>query len=222
MPSIISTTSSNPSIGGYTTLATYFYLAARTCGPTCLSRSHSLPEHSPPLADSSGWTVRPPCVPAPLVAAFRLAATDRSSAVPLPGPRGFAPAVVPAEFSVQQKPHNPAAFPSAHSPRRDSADAEVPPGELLRFPEWLAESAARLARSALPPALASLPTPQLSATAPAPTTLAHRRPRTCDWTCGLSSGISFSRRLSPLKRDSQPELYPSSGESRCFLFSSFN
>jgi hypothetical protein len=35
-------------------------------------------------------------------------------------------------------------------------------------------------------------------------------------------GISFSRRLSPLKRSSQPELYPSSGESRCFLFSTFN
>ena len=27
--------------------------------------------------------------------------------------------------------------------------------------------------------------------------------------------------LSPLKRDSQPELYPSSGESRCFLFLGF-
>src|SRR3979490_1655584 len=26
------------------------------------------------------------------------------------------------------------------------------------------------------------------------------------WTCALSSGICFSRRLSPLKRDSQPEL----------------
>ena len=38
----------------------------------------------------------------------------------------------------------------------------------------------------------------------------------------LSSGIRFSRRLSPFRRDSQPELYPSSGESRCFLFSSFN
>src|SRR5580704_8424087 len=59
-------------------------------------------------------------------------------------------------------------------------------------------------------------------TAPAPSTPAHRPPRTCDWTCALSSGICFSRRLSPLKRDSQPELYPSSGESRCFLFSSFN
>ena len=61
-----------------------------------------------------------------------------------------------------------------------------------------------------------------SATAPAPATLALRRSRTCDWTCGISSGICFSRRLSPLKRDSQPELYPSSGESRCFLFPSFN
>jgi len=27
---------------------------------------------------------------------------------------------------------------------------------------------------------------------------------------------------SPLKRDSQPELYPSSGESRCFLFLDFD
>jgi hypothetical protein len=32
------------------------------------------------------------------------------SAVPLPGLRGFGPEVVPEEFSVQQKPHNPAAF----------------------------------------------------------------------------------------------------------------
>ena len=44
-----------------------------------------------------------------------------------------------------------------------------------------------------------MPTPRLSATAPAPTALFLRRPRTCDWTCGLSSGICFSRRLSPLK-----------------------
>src|SRR4029434_6052321 len=63
--------------------------------------------------------------------------------------------------------------------------------------------------------------PRPSATAPAPTTLALARSPTCDWTCELLSGISFSRRLSPLKRDSQPELYPSSGESRCFLFLRF-
>jgi hypothetical protein len=31
----------------------------------------------------------------------------------------------------------------------------------------------------------------------------------------LTAALSF-------KRESQPELYPSSGESRCFLFSSFN
>jgi hypothetical protein len=31
----------------------------------------------------------------------------------------------------------------------------------------------------------------------------------------LTAALSF-------KRDSQPELYLSSGESRCFLFSSFN
>src|SRR5260370_1256411 len=139
-------------------------------------RSRTLPERSPPLADSSAWTVRPPCAPAPLVAVFRLAATDRSSPVPLLGPRGFAPAVVPAEFSVQQKPHNPAAFPSAHSPRWDWADAEVLPGALLRFPGWRAESAARLARSAALPPLASRPTPRLSATAHAPACNDHRPP----------------------------------------------
>src|SRR6266853_907369 len=109
--------------------ATGCYWRPQTAGSRCSSRSRSLPEHSPPLADSSVWTTRPPCVPAPLVAAFRLAATDRSSPVPLPGLRGFVPAVVPAEFSVQQKPHNPAAFPSAHTPRWDWADAEVLPGE---------------------------------------------------------------------------------------------
>jgi hypothetical protein len=31
----------------------------------------------------------------------------------------------------------------------------------------------------------------------------------------LTAALSF-------KRDSQPELYPSPGESRCFLFSTFN
>jgi hypothetical protein len=35
------------------------------------------------------------------------------------------------------------------------------------------------------------------------------------WYFFLTAALSF-------KRDSQPELYPSSGESRCFLFSSFN
>jgi hypothetical protein len=40
-----------------------------------------------------------------------------------------------------------------------------------------------------------------------------------DCKCGPNHA---ARRLSPLERDSQPELYPSSGESRCFLFSSFN
>src|SRR6267378_5076501 len=179
--------------------ATDCYWRPRTADSRCSSRSRSLPEHSPPLADSSVWTGRPPCVPAPLVAAFRLAATDRSSPVPPPGLPAFVLVVVPAGSSVQQRRHNPAAFPSAHSPRWDGADAEVPPGESLRFPGWPAGSAPRLARSALPPALASRPTPRLSATAPAPATLALRRPRTCDWTCGLSSGICFSRRLSPLK-----------------------
>ena len=35
----------------------------------------------------------------------------------------------------------------------------------------------------------------------------------------FSEDLDFTLRN---KRDSQPELYPSSGESRCFLFSSFN
>src|SRR6267378_7434232 len=95
--------------------ATGCYWRPQTAGSRCSSRSRSLPEHSPPLADSSVWTVRPPCVPAPLAAVFRFAATDRSSPVPLPGPRGFVLAVVPAEFSVPQRPHNPTASPSAHS-----------------------------------------------------------------------------------------------------------
>src|ERR1700746_2990716 len=79
----------------------------------------SLPQHSPLLVDSSVWTTRPPGAPAPLVAVFRLAATDRSSPAPLPDPRAFVPAAAPAEFSVQQKPHNPAAFPNAHNPLLD-------------------------------------------------------------------------------------------------------
>src|SRR5882672_4572136 len=107
--------------------ATGCYWPPRTAGSRCSSRSRSLPEHSPPRADSSVWTTPPPCVPAPLVAAFRLAATDRSSLVPLPGLPAFVPAAVPAGSSVQQRPHNPAAFPSAHSPRWDSADAEALP-----------------------------------------------------------------------------------------------
>jgi hypothetical protein len=63
-------------------------------------------------------------VPLP-IAVFRFAATDRSSPVPLPGPRGFVLAVVPVGPSVHRRPRNPIAFPSAHSPRRDLADAEV-------------------------------------------------------------------------------------------------
>jgi hypothetical protein len=39
--------------------------------------------------------------------------------------------------------------------------------------------------------------------------------RCCLWYLFLTAALSF-------KRDSQPELYPSSGESRCFLFSGFN
>src|SRR5215831_10086427 len=38
-----------------------------------------------------------------------------------------------------------------------------------------------------------------SARAPAPATLVLRLLQTCDWTCALSSGNSFSRRFSPLK-----------------------
>src|SRR5215813_12016370 len=151
----------------------------------------------------------------------RTVAAARSYPIPLLHLRGFARAVVPAAPSVPQTLRSPAASPSAHSRRWDAVDAEVLLGESLRLPGSLAVSAARLARSAVPPALASLPTPRPSATAPAPTTLALARSPTCDWTCELLSGISFSRRLSPLKRDSQPELYPSSGESRCFLFLRF-
>src|SRR5215470_14162703 len=58
-------------------------------------------------------------------------------------------------------------------------------------------SVVRLARSTLPPALAPPPTLRPSATAPAPSTPDLRPPPTCDWTYGLSSDISFSRRLSP-------------------------
>src|SRR6266436_9417604 len=116
---------SDPPIGVRTAPATDCNWPPRTPGSRCSSRSRSLPQHSPPLADSSAWTVRPPCVPAPRVAAFRLAATDRSSPVPLPGPRGFVPAVVPAGSSVHRRPRNPTAFPSAHNPLWDLADVEV-------------------------------------------------------------------------------------------------
>src|SRR4029450_14089146 len=105
----------------------------------CFSRSRSLPQHSPLLADSSAWTVRLPCVPAPLVAVFRLAATDRSSPVPLPGPRGFVLAVVPAGSSVHRRLRNPTAFPNAHSRRRDLVDGTALLDESLRFPSWLPE-----------------------------------------------------------------------------------
>src|SRR5262249_588380 len=121
--------------------------------------SFSLPQHSPPLADSSASTARPPDLLVPLVVVFRLAAV-RSSPTPLLAPRGFVRAVAPAGSSVQQRPRNLAASPSAHSRRRDGVDAEVLPGDSLRFPEWRAGSASRPARSALLPALASLPTPQ--------------------------------------------------------------
>src|SRR4029077_14529330 len=107
---------SNPPVVVRTAIATDCYWQQQTVGSHSSSRSRSLPQYSPPLADSSAWTTRPPCAPAPLVAAFRLAATDRSSPVPLPGLRAFVPAAAPAEFSVHRKPHNPAAFPSARNP----------------------------------------------------------------------------------------------------------
>src|SRR5215469_9475685 len=161
-------------------------------------------------------------LPAPPVAAFRPAATDRSSPAPLPGLLVCAPAVVPGESFVLQRPRSPAASPNARSRHSDSVDGEVLRDGSLRFPEWPAGSAAPLGPSVLPPALASPPIPPPSAKVPVATNLALGRSQTCDWTCELASGISFSRRLSPLKRDSQPGLYPSSGESRCFFFSSFN
>src|SRR5262249_10992705 len=98
-----------------------------------------------------------------------------------------------------------------------SAFARCFPG---RPPRWITACAAS-PRHSRPPGSDRTATPRPSATALAPTTLALARSPTCDWTCELLSGISFSRRLSPLKRDSQPELYPSSGESRCFLFLRF-
>src|SRR6202007_1970897 len=97
--------------------ATGCYWLLQTAGSRCFSQSRSRPERSLPLADNSASTVRAPCAPAPLVAVSRLAATDRSSPVPLPDLRAFVLAAVAAEFSVHQKPHNPTAFPSAHSPR---------------------------------------------------------------------------------------------------------
>src|SRR5215470_19652208 len=101
----------------------------QTAGSRCSSRFRSLPPHSPPLVDSSAWTARPPCPPALLVAVFRLAATDRSSLAPLLGPRGFVPVAFPQELSAQQRLRSPAACPSAHSRRWDSAGAAVRPAE---------------------------------------------------------------------------------------------
>src|SRR5580700_3859399 len=62
----------DPPIVAHIALATDCCWLLRTAGSRCFSRSRSLPQHSPPLADSSAWTVRPPGVPAPLAAAFRL------------------------------------------------------------------------------------------------------------------------------------------------------
>jgi hypothetical protein len=64
---------------------------------------------------------------------------------------------------------------SASSRCCDWADAEVLPAVLLGFPGWHAGPAARLAQSALLPALVSPPAPPPSATAPAPSTLALTR-----------------------------------------------
>jgi hypothetical protein len=174
-----------------------------------------------PLADSSAWTVRLPCLHAPCVAAFRLAATDRSSPVPLPGPRAFAPRPLQRNF-LSTKNHITRLLSPAHATRCRIWAMPRP----YSMSDFISRMALRICRQACPVSsstcAASRPTPRPSATAPVPSTPAHRRPRTCDWTCALCSGNSFSRRLSPLKRDSQPELYPSSGESRCFLFSTFN
>src|SRR5258708_3033769 len=74
---------SDPPIVARIALATDCCWPLRTAGSRCFSRSRSLPQHSPLLVDSSVWTARPPCVPAPLVAVFRLAATDHSSPGPL-------------------------------------------------------------------------------------------------------------------------------------------
>jgi len=201
--------------------ATGCYWRPQTAGSRCSSRSRSLPEHSPPLADSSVWTVRPPYVPAPLVQfsvllqltvalQFHFLTFARSD------PRSF------QRNLLSSKDHITRLLPPAHTagagirsmrgpyPMRyfvfqDGAQDLQPglPGQLFHL------------RLHLRPHSAIGNGTRTSNSCP-PTT------RTCDWTCGLSSGISFSRRLSPLKRDSQPELYPSSGESRCFLFSSFN
>src|SRR6516225_7910170 len=110
------------------------------------------------------------------------------------GPRASVPVV------------NPAAFPNAAAgagvrPMRRS----YPLGNFV-FQDGAQDLQPSLPGQLLDPSLHSPPTPRPSATAPAPATLAFRPSQTCDWTSGLSSGNSFSRRLSPLKRDSQPEL----------------
>src|SRR3974390_2532415 len=106
-----------PSAVHHTAAATDCCWRPRTAGSRCSSRPRSLPPHSLPLADSFVSTARLPDPPPPLVVVFPLAATDRTSPAPLLGLHGFVPAAVPRELSVQRKPHNPAAFPSAHSRR---------------------------------------------------------------------------------------------------------
>src|SRR6202007_3471491 len=81
---------SNPPSVAPTAPATDCCSRPRIDGSRCSSRSHSPLQHSPPLADSFAWTAQPPHLPAPLVAVFRLAATDGSSPAPLPGLRVFA------------------------------------------------------------------------------------------------------------------------------------
>src|ERR1700747_1167698 len=120
---------SNPPSVARTAPATDCCSRPRIDGSRRFSRSHSPLQHPPPLADSFAWTAQPPHLPAPLVAVFRLAATDGSCPAPLPGLRVFALVAVLKKPSGPQKPRNPAASPNAHSRRSDSADAVAPPDE---------------------------------------------------------------------------------------------
>jgi hypothetical protein len=79
---------------------------------------------------------------------------------------------------------------------------EYPAVEWTYATPWASAADARLMGEGLSKALdvRSRAAYWLAARAPARATLALPRPRTCDWTCALSSRNSFSRRLSPLKR----------------------
>jgi hypothetical protein len=150
----------------------------------------------------------------------RFRSSPRSTRSSNSGLPAFALVVVPAGFSAHPIPHNPAAFPQRTQPAVGFGRCGGPTRRVTSFPGWLLGFVARLARSALRlhlrlhlgdrqrhPQHQLLPADNL------------------ELVIGLALiPLVFVSHGSSLlsKSDSQRELDPSSGESRCFLFSTFN